>query len=471
MKIFPKVRIKVMKMIMIIVNILVASILLIPTSVIAESNTDDSRVKPEESIRTNQISKEDATKALKNYIKQQGYEHGNIHLQEELYDVDDSILAYYYTIDDKAGYYIVTAKDTLNPIMEYSQDAPYPVDLNNKDKNEKAYYVSLNNIIFASNAREIQNKFDKDKKEKLNQSEIEEIELEKLKKEKLLEKEKIEISVKQKAKSLGNQDTISQNQLIQINNEITHIDNKLQDYDDSQFKLENRKLKPFKTKEQRSSQWDELLNSQKSVNSEVTYSTAASISAKLDVPRWYQRMEGVVNPSSACGPTVGAMVMNYYHDKRGFTTVRDDSYFNNSKADAINNMRYDMRSNFWGIFGATLSDYMTGTATHISETATSDWYAVSAYNTYQSDSYSNSMKYRNAISSQHPVGIRFQYNVENEEGLDYHFVAGVGWYLNGVDNGNLMVTFENPDGGSPSYQSFDWGNLYSDFDFAYLNFE
>jgi len=115
------------------------------------------------------------------------YEHGEVILKEKLYDVDDSLLAYYFTIEDKAGYYIVTAVDTLNPIMEYSIDSPYSISFKEKG-NKKAYYIGLSNIVFSKNATELEQKFKEDNSKDLEISKKEEEELKKMKTEKVNEK-------------------------------------------------------------------------------------------------------------------------------------------------------------------------------------------------------------------------------------------------------------------------------------------
>ena len=224
-------------------------------------------------------------------------------------------------------------------------------------------------------------------------------------------------------------------------------------------------MEPFKKQEERSPLWDELLTNNEYKESEYTIASRV----QLNVPRWYQRMSGVVSPGSACGPTSAAMVMNYYHDIRGFSGIRDDSYYGDSAATTINHLRHDMNSLAWGIAGATLDDWLNGATKHIRETATSYWYPVKVTDP-SSNSYPNSLKYRGAISSAHPVAIRFHWDVKNSDGLKYHFVVGSGWYLNGVNKDNLMVTYVDPDGSVSSPKNFDWGNLVQDFDFGYMNF-
>ncbi|WP_215026777.1 C39 family peptidase [Bacillus sp. ISL-39] len=440
--------------------LLTTSLSMIPIGVFAEtSESFDNEVV----YYSNKINEFEAKRALENYISKRNYTHGEVILKEKLFDVDDSLLAYFFTIEDTNGYYIVTAVDTLNPIMEYSINAPYSINFEEKG-DKKAYYIGLNNIFFANNIEEIKQKFEEDNKRDLENSKIEEDKIKKIKTEKVEEKKNLEEVIK------NSKNPSSLNKKLQeLTEEISYIVRKLEEYDELQLALETEQLQPFKKQSKRSTLWDELLYTSESNTSENTITTTSNNSVYLDVPRWYQRMSGVVDPWSACGPTSAAMIMNYYHDIRGFTGIRDDAYFG-SKATTINHLRYDMNSSFWGIYGATLDDWLNGTTKHIRETATSYWYPLKVTNP-SSDSYTNSLKYRNAISNAHPVAIRFHYDVENDEGLKYHFVVGSGWYLNGSDLGNLMVTYVDPDGSVSSPKNFDWGNLVQDFDFGYMDFQ
>jgi purine-nucleoside phosphorylase len=72
--------------------------------------------------QSNQVSVSDAQMALKNYIIQnnlsQKFINGKVVLEDQFYDVDDTLLAYYFTVEgtETENYFIVSAVDTLDPI-------------------------------------------------------------------------------------------------------------------------------------------------------------------------------------------------------------------------------------------------------------------------------------------------------------------------------------------------------------------
>lgn len=452
-----------MKKIGFLVGVLILTIFILATNLltVAEASNDSSSTMTHQD---NQISESDAKNALQNFIEIRNFQHGEVILTEKLYDVDDSLLAYFFTIEDTKGYYIVAAVDTLNPIMEYGVYATYPVSFDQKGE-KKAYYLGINNILFAYNAEEIQSKFITDNKRDLKTSILEEEELKELENEKIEEKKSLENKRESLRNSLTIIDPIIEDNIINLEIEINQIDIRIEEHENLQMELQNNTLEPFAKQSKRSSLWDELLTPADSTMNSPSLAASSITSAYFSVPRWWQRMPGVVEPGSACGPTSAAMVINYYHDIRGFTSMRDDSYYG-SQATTINHMRNDMKSNLWGVLGATLNDWANGVTTHIKETATSNWYAVQVVNP-SSSSYSNSLKYRSAIESKHPVAIRFKLKVANTDGLKYHFVVGNGWYLTGSNYDNLMIEFEDPDGNA---RAIDWSNYVQDFDFAYMQY-
>lgn len=163
--------------------------------------------------------------------------------------------------------------------------------------------------------------------------------------------------------------------------------------------------------------------------------------------------------------------MDYYHDVRGYNIKDEASYphpYDTNRANFINHMAFDMLRQSWGV---SLAGYRDGIIKHVRETATSNWSAVTVRDVEQS-SYSNSLKYRSAISNGHPVTIRFNFFVENSEGLNHHFVAGMHWELTGINRDNLFFGYKDPDGGSGNTGTIyrDWGNYDQDFEFVHLTF-
>ncbi|BBH20591.1 hypothetical protein Back11_19360 [Paenibacillus baekrokdamisoli] len=68
----------------------------------------------------------------------------------------------------------------------------------------------------------------------------------------------------------------------------------------------------------------------------------------MAVTRNYQQSTGITNSKSACGPTTGAMIVNYYKSQ-GYN-VRNNTYYG-SNAGLVNHIYGEMNS---GILGTTL---------------------------------------------------------------------------------------------------------------------
>jgi hypothetical protein len=59
-----------------------------------------------------------------------------------------------------------------------------------------------------------------------------------------------------------------------------------------------------------------------------------------------QRRSGITNQNSACGPTSGAMIIDYYHDHYSYN-VRDNAYYG-SWAKLVNHLYGEMNTNWYG---------------------------------------------------------------------------------------------------------------------------
>lgn len=465
------------------------------------------------------ISPEIATSALEKYIRDNGLKHADqeLILQEFLYDVDDTLVAYYFTVKNDDGYYIVTAVDSLNPINEYSEEGNFPTDFKEKG-DKKAYYLGPGAVVFLNNTEELKAWFQDSKKQQVELFNQQKKEFKAVQKETKIKKEKLIIEIKAGNNlSAQSRNAITEKQTLvdTLSEDEAEIQMLLEDVTAESEDLERGALEPFDKDNERNEFWDELLSetplepaSSFSIADEqsafdetveedstpeeiivedsyedtiidpitgeivsgVVTSAATSYSQTLLVERFYQRGPYVNFPKSACGPTTAAMIMDYYHDVRKFN-IRDETYFSGTSYDQkvgklINNMRSDMGA---GLAGSTLRQLSNGMIKHINETATSTWSYTEVKDPHLS-SYNNSLKYRNALNNRHPVGIRFDYNSDTT-GLKYHFVVGVEWRLAGAKKDDLKIGYKNPDGITTGIQTIDWGNNVKNFEFTSLSYK
>jgi len=275
-----------------------------------------------------------------------------------LYDIDESLLAYYFIVTDKAnqnnGYIIVSATKDRGPVLEFGFGTYENVE---NHPGKKSYYI--NGIVHATNANEI-----------------------------------------------------------------------LQKATENNIKLRTKE----KTTDVSRSQWNQLLTDHIATFSTTAYSTTATTSKELSVSRYHQRMTGVTNQNSACGPTTGAMITDYlwyFHD-----VPRSSDY--GGVAQHINHLYDEMDTT---IFGTSLSDFTTGLLKHLRHNG-EKWVGVKyrgtdevAWNNYQWD----------IDDYNFPTGIRFDFWVSDSTYTNYHFVAGIGYK---IVNGTKYFGFKDPDGGS-----------------------
>ncbi|MCP3763688.1 hypothetical protein NLX67_15030 [Domibacillus sp. A3M-37] len=245
------------------------------------------------------------------------------------------------------------------------------------------------------------------------------------------------------------------------------IDEKLQELGTLINQYETKELKPKEKQGKKKPMWDQVLSSA-TATAETSYSAAAINYRVLAVDRFYQRLSGVQFKNTACGPTSGAMIFDYYYDVKGYN-VRDNAYFggdaNTSVARLINHLTVEMNTS--GTIGTYMSDWINGMYTHTRET-TSAFSRVTVSN-LDSDSYGNSLKYRSAINNDNPAGLRFdRFSSFESDGIEWHFLAGIGYDLSGIYAENLQVYYLDPDGSDSSVKKFDWSANDQDFVFAHL---
>lgn len=187
-----------------------------------------------ESVQSNLISVSDATKALKNYFIQQEFPasflEGKVVLKDEFYDVDDTLLVYYFVVEGTKteNFYLVSAVDTLDPIMESGNSDGLSYHVEEKGL-KKPYYVGMNNIVFADNAQDLQEKFVSSKKQTLLMMED--------------EKTKLQLKADQSEEEA---------EKLELEQQIIYIEEMMID-------TSERVLEPFPKASQRSKRWDELL--------------------------------------------------------------------------------------------------------------------------------------------------------------------------------------------------------------------
>ncbi len=111
-------------------------------------------------------------KELQEYSPYLNSQNGNFELRlvRELYHIDDSLIGYYVNIyegNKLIGFALLSAKSDLGNLLEWGpleneEDTHYGQILLEKPE-QKAYYLSLNNIVFANNLQHLYNKLEKQK--------------------------------------------------------------------------------------------------------------------------------------------------------------------------------------------------------------------------------------------------------------------------------------------------------------------
>lgn len=187
-----------------------------------------------ESVLSNLISVSDATKALKNYFIQQEFPasflEGTVVLKDQFYDVDDTLLVYYFVVEGTKteNFYLVSAVETLDPIMESGNADGLFYHVEEKGL-KKPYYLGMNNIVFADNAQDLQEKFVSSKKQTLHMMED--------------EKTKLQLKADQ---------SVDEAERLELKQQLIYIEEMI-------IETSERVLEPFPKASQRSKHWDELL--------------------------------------------------------------------------------------------------------------------------------------------------------------------------------------------------------------------
>lgn len=176
--------------------------------------------------------------------------------------------------------------------------------------------------------------------------------------------------------------------------------------------------------------WDRLKNIE-SLNNNIN-NISLSNERILNVQRIYQRSSGINNPDSACGPTTGAMITNYY--KQLGYNVNDSSYYGGDAA-LVNHLYSEMQTL---IGGTTATGYGSGLENHLDHNYHNQW----NYQLFNGNGNWNA--YYHSIEKNRPVGLRFGLNTNPDVYTSWHFVAGIGYYF---DMEVPFAVIKDPDNG------------------------
>ncbi|TFJ93915.1 papain-like cysteine protease family protein [Lentibacillus salicampi] len=196
--------------------------------------------------------------------------------------------------------------------------------------------------------------------------------------------------------------------------------------------------------------WDQLLNDK---FIESIHPAGAYDGKLLNVDRIWQRRNGVNHPNSACGPAVGAMIADYYHDVMGYS-VRDNAVYG-SRANLINHLYGEMRSFYTGTL---LYPWNKGMYAHVTHDS-------SAWSNHQDKSPSIS-EITSAINSNDPLGAQTDMN-GTEHLSNWHWYTIIGYNEN---RGNWKIAIKDPDGGKNNDATHwvDWSANDQDLDIVWM---
>ncbi|RXZ84038.1 hypothetical protein EBB07_02765 [Paenibacillaceae bacterium] len=174
------------------------------------------------------------------------------------------------------------------------------------------------------------------------------------------------------------------------------------------------------------------------LNTQTNLAPLAIVEEKeLPLTRIWQRTTGITNPKTACGPTTGAMIVNYYKS-RGYN-VRGSTYYGGN-AGLVNSLYSKMNT---GIFGTTLPKFAVGLFEHLElDDSITTWTGLS-YTHPNSSLHFNTFK--TYIDSNRPSAVRYDYFVDSESYINYHFMAANGYRVD--SDGSKYFGFKDPDNG------------------------
>jgi hypothetical protein len=354
-----------------------------------------------------EVGLENAKLAALNHLEQSVYSDeidsvDDLELKTNLYDVDDTLLGYYFTYkttEDKTNYILVSASLDRAPILQHGGgqlDYEYDYLLN---EGKKLYYLGPLQFLYGKNKNEVNEKF--------NQRKIRWI--------KELEKENKTLTPEY--------EKVKKKEIPRIRKDAKHID-----------------------------EWNKLL----SYDPQNTFTIAATTYRLLGVTRLWQRSSGVSSPNSACGPTTAAMVSNYLKGQ-GFNVKGVSNY--SSTGSFINHMYSELGTTF---AGTSINQYISGLNTHLEHNYTNNKWSTWTYRAYGYYAH-----YKDNINNNKPVGLRFDFWIKEGTYIDYHFVAGIGYYHGSV----AEFAIKDPDGGSGNTEEIwlEWNKNNDDMAMGLVN--
>lgn len=160
---------------------------------------------------------------------------------------------------------------------------------------------------------------------------------------------------------------------------------------------------------------------------------------KLPMRRLSQRASGVAHPNSSCGPTVGAMIANYFKEERGFN-VRGYKTYGSNSVPLINHLYFDMNATS---FGANAYSFGKGLQLHLNHDMSNWLISSSDKPTFAS--------VKSSIKSKYPVAMLNLASLNNNY---YHWRV-----INGFNSDTNKIVVYDPDGSNTSNQWISWSSV------------
>ncbi|MGP4109100.1 hypothetical protein [Virgibacillus sp. L01] len=243
--------------------------------------------------------------AVENFIVKNEYlsklREGNVQFRYKLYDVDDTVIAYYFTVKkngENVGYFVTSARENIDPMLQYGYGDNIGANFGNEiNKGNKIYYLGGLQYMYAKNSTGLKDKYKKAKQKSLKHS------------------------------------------------------------SEAYKEIKENKLQGLEKRKDRSPGWEALLKNIDSTSNATIASTSWKV---LSVDRIGQRRSGTDHPDSSCGPATGAMIADYYHDVLGYS-VRDNATYG-SWAELTNHLYREMDTRAWG---TSMNNWREGMLYHV----------------------------------------------------------------------------------------------------------
>ncbi|SFJ78288.1 hypothetical protein [Thermoflavimicrobium dichotomicum] len=304
-----------------------------------------------------QVSEKDAIKAVKNFLKHSNeWDNQQLKVLANLYDIEGNLTAYYIVAEKdgkEAGYFISSSTRDKSPVI---QGGLGKSPLTQKVKKEisagnKVYFLGVSALVGYKNENELR---------------------------KGLELKRQELVTKLKKKK------------------------KFKDAE----KMAKAQLKKPETSPENNRKWDFLL-------SDASFQTQSVIVNYIDMNKFVFLNQNLVsfNPETACGPTAGAMMAEYYENLG--LGVRGINYYGKA-TNLVTHLEEEMNT---GVTGTWLDDFRDGLDQHFQHNGQS-------WSTYSLDAEGNYAKVRQWIDGNAPLAIMHQIPF-----VEWHWQVIVGYRL------------------------------------------